>query len=108
MILYRVASPLDLWYWRLSFMTVSTASEPDETKKVEPRSPGAISASLCASSSDLGCWKLQLGKNPSSFICLAATSASSDLPCPTCVVKSPASPSYVGPALVVGDVAALA
>jgi hypothetical protein len=84
---------LVLWYWRLSFMTVSIASEPEETKKVELRSPGAIAAILAASSSDLGCWKLQFGKKPSSFICLWAASASSVLPCPTCVVKSPASPS---------------
>src|SRR3712207_2842257 len=79
-------------------MTVSTASDPEETKNVLLRSPGAISAILCASSRLLGCWKLQLGKKPSSFICFVATSASSALPCPTWVVKSPASPSmYLRP-----------
>jgi hypothetical protein len=93
MILYRVGSPFALWYCLASFMTVSTASEPEETKKVESRSPGAISAILAASSRDLGCWKLQFGKNPSSFIWAAATSPNSVLPCPTCVVKSPARPS---------------
>ena len=82
-----------LWYWRASLMTVSTASEPDETKKVEFKIPRRYLGDLAASSRLLGCWKLQLGKNPSSFICAAATSASSVLPCPTCVVKSPASPS---------------
>src|SRR5918997_664265 len=77
MILYRPGSPLALWYCLASLMTVSTASEPDETKNVLFKSPGAISAILDASSRLLGCWKLQFGKNPSSFICLAATSACS-------------------------------
>ena len=50
---------------------------------------------------------LQLGKNPSSFICLAATSASSAPAVPDLRREEPRKPVYVDVALVVGDVAPL-
>src|SRR5215218_1801177 len=67
-------------------MTVSTASEPEETKKVEERSPGAISELLHLPRGDLG----QLAP-----------------PMPDLRREEPGEPVYVRFALVIGDVAPL-
>ena len=71
---FQRRSPRAVWYWRASFQAASTASEPPETKKQRCRSPGARSASSCASSIERGWAKVQLMAKGSSRIWAAAAS----------------------------------
>ena len=76
------------------------ASAPPDAKKVTSSSPGAISASLAASLMAGAVLKPPYAElNASSFICSAATSASTDRPWPTFTFQSEARPSmYSRPA----------
>ena len=85
--------PVSLKYCLASFHALSTASPPPVVKNTRLRSPGAYDASRSARSIAVGWANDHSGKKASSLACLAAASASSVRPCPTCTTNSPDSPS---------------
>ena len=89
----RPGSPFAWWYSRANLMADSLASEPEFTKKVTPRSPGASSASSEAASIDAGWAADQFVANESFLICAAAASAMSVRPWPMLTQNRPANPS---------------
>ena len=75
------------------FIAVSTASEPEFTKKTVSRSPGARPAISVAASTDAGWAADQLDQYANCSICLVAAAGMSLRPWPMLTQKRPASPS---------------
>ena len=89
----RPGSPRAWWYSRANLIADSLASEPELTKKVTPRSPGASSAISAAARTEGGWAADQFVAKASCFICAAAAAARSSRPWPMFTQKRPASPS---------------
>ncbi len=89
----RCGSPRPWWYSRANLIADSAASEPELTKNVTPRSPGASSAISAAVRMAGGCAAAQFVAKDICFICAAAASAMSSRPWPMFTQNRPARPS---------------
>src|SRR5882757_5647275 len=91
--LYLPGLPVSLKNCLASFHALSTASPPPVVKKTRFRSPGAYPATRSASSIAGGVPNDHSGKKARVSACLAAASANSARPWPTCTTNSPDRPS---------------
>src|SRR5215831_15883187 len=87
--------PRAWWYASATFIAVSTASEPELTKKMRLRSPGVSSATRDASWNCLGCPRVKGAMKSSSRSCAPTASAISLRPCPALTQNSPEEPSMI-------------